>query len=146
MAKLVHLVVVMLLSLVLIPQANAGFTKTPTFDLQTSSNLAGATDAVYVLRAENVDLSQDAAGLSFTIPAGYSVGQEFITNKAGVKAISAYGSCPQWTGQAGVTTTTTPRNFLISYGGMTLGGIIITEPTATTQGKMEMTFTGPIRS
>ena len=142
MTKLVSLVVVMLVFVVLVPQANAGFKTPPTFDLTTSSNLAGATDAVYVLRAENPDQSDDAFGLVITIPTGYSIGPSFITNKAGMKVISAIGSCPGWSGQAAVATTTTPGQFTLSFGAMTLGKVIITAPTATAPGKMEMTFTG----
>jgi len=142
MTKLVSLVVVMLVFIVLVPQASAGFKTPPTFDLTTSSNLAGATDAVYVLRAENPDRSDDAFGLAIIIPTGYSIGQNFITNKAGMKVISAYGNCPDWSGQAAVATTTTPGQFTLSYGPMTFGKVIITSPSAATPGKMEMTFTG----
>jgi len=140
MTKLVSLVVVMLVFVVLMSQASAGFTKTPTFDLTTSSNLAGATDAVYTLRAENRDESEDASALAIAIPAGYSIGQSFITNKPGVKAMSVYGKCPEGSGEAGVTTTTTPGLFSASWRGIAEVRIAIVAPGATAQGKMEVTF------
>jgi len=55
MTKSVILVVLILVFVVSAPQANASFTKPPTFDLVTSSNLAGATDAIYTLHLENPD-------------------------------------------------------------------------------------------
>ena len=142
MTKLVSLVVVMLVFVVLVPQANAGFKTPPTFDLTTSSNLAGATDAVYVLRAENRDQSEDASLLAIIIPAGYSIGQSFITDKAGIKAMSVYGSCPEGSGRAGAVTTTTPGLFTIPWRGITEGKITIIAPSATAEGKMEVTFSG----
>jgi len=140
--NLVSLVVVMLVFMVLVPQANAGFKTPPTFDLTTSSNLAGATDAVYVLRAENRDPSEDASFLVIVIPAGYSIGQSFITEKAGVKAMSVYGSCPEGNGRAGVITTTTPGLFSVSWRGIAEARITIVAPSATAQGKMGVTFSG----
>lgn len=58
----------MLVLVMLVPQADASFTETPLFDLKTSSNLAGATDALYTLHVENRDQSEDAASLFITIP------------------------------------------------------------------------------
>lgn len=142
MTRFVSIVVVMLVLVMLVPQADASFTETPLFDLKTSSNLAGATDALYTLHVENRDQSEDAASLFITIPAGYSVDHRFITNKAGIKAMSAYGSCPDGSGQANVATTTTLGRFLMSAMSMTVGEITVSEPTSTTQGSVEMTFVG----
>jgi hypothetical protein len=132
----------MLVLVMLVPQANAKFTKTPIFDLRTSSSLAGATDALYTLHIENRDQSEDATSLSITVPAGYSIDQKFITNKAGIKAMSAYGSCADWSGQASVVTTTTPGRLLMAAMGTTVVEITVSEPTSTTQGIIEMTFVG----
>jgi len=142
LTRLVSLVVVMLVLVMLVPQADAKFTKTPIFDLKTSSSLAGATDALYTLHIENLDQSEDAAGLSITVPAGYSVDHRFITNKTGIKVMSAYGSCPGGSATASVVTTTTPSRLLMSAMGTTVGEITVSEPTSTTQGSLEMTFVG----
>jgi hypothetical protein len=139
---LISIVVVMLVLVVLVPQANAGFTNSPTFDLKTSSSLAGATDAVYVLHFENLDQTEDAVGLSITLPAGYSVDQKFITDKIGITAMSAYGNCPDGTGQAKIVTTTTPGRFSMSAMGMSQGEVTVRVPTPSTEGVLEMTFAG----
>ncbi len=140
--RAVSVVVVVLALVILIPQASAGFKTPPTFDLETSNNLAGSTDAIYTLRAENPDQAEDAFGLSITIPAGYSIGEVFMTGKSQVRVMSAYGSCPSWTGDADVTTTSTPGQFKMAHGAITIGEIVVTAPSTTGQGKMEMTFSG----
>lgn len=133
---------VMLVLVILVPQANASFTKPPMFDLETTSNLAGATDAVYALHLDNPDKSEDALTASITIPAGYSVNQKFITNKSGIKAGSAYGHCPIGGGEANFVTTTTPGRFTISFMGEAAVDITVGEPTPTTPGVMSLRFLG----
>jgi hypothetical protein len=132
----------MIVLFLLLPQANASFTKPPTFDLKTTSNLAGATDAVYTLHFENADQSEDATNASVTIPAGYSINQKFITDQSGIKAGSASGHCPIGSAQANFVTTTTPGHFTISFMSGATVDITVIEPTATTPGTMEFSFFG----
>jgi hypothetical protein len=146
MTKKISLVVAMLMLLALMPGADASFTKPPTFDLTASSNLVSATDAAYSLYLANPDPSENAIGVSIVIPAGYSVGQQFITSKAGIQVGSGGGTCQMGSGEGPVKTTTTPGRFSMSAGGMTIGEIIITQPTMTSQGKMEVSFSGPYSS
>jgi len=134
--------VVALVFFILVPQANASFTKIPMFDLITTSNLPGATDAVYTLHLENPDRSEDALTVSITVPAGYSVNQKFITDKSGIKAGSAYGNCPEGSGRANILTTTTRGHFTISFSGMATVDIVVGEPTPATSGTMEFRFVG----
>ncbi len=141
----------------LVPQASADFTKTPIFDVRTDcldprycgDADAGVVDAIYVLYLENPDQSEDVVSVSITIPAGYSIGPRFITDKAGILAMSGVSKSPQlWTTQLSVVTTTTPLHFLISATGATLGEITIIEPdngkNPATPGRMEMRFSGVI--
>jgi len=132
----------MLVLVMLVPQADANFTKTPIFDLKASSSLAGATDALYTLHLENPDLYEDTLTASITIPAGYSINQKFITDKSGIKAGSAYGHCQEGSAPANIVTTTTLGRFAISFAGMAAVDIIVSEPTPTTPGTMKFTFVG----
>ncbi len=151
MTKLVTFFVLIVVLALLLPQANADFSKIPIFDLKTSSdvasnldNLGGGMDAIYTLYLENGDQSENVVSVSITIPIGYSIGPGFITNETGIIAMSGYGSNPQLgTTQLYVVTTNTPGRFLISAMGATLGEITVIEPT-TTPGRMEMKFSGVI--
>jgi hypothetical protein len=141
------LILAMLVFLTLAPQANASFTKAPTFDLITSSSLVGATDAVYTLHLENPDQSEDAASVSITIPAGYAIDQQFITSMAGIQAGSGYGSCPNGSADIAIATTTTPGQFSIFISGISSGlnvaQVILSQPSVTNTGKIDLTFTSP---
>jgi hypothetical protein len=142
MTKKLMLVIAMLAFVALTPNVNASFTKAPTFDLVTSSSLAGATNAIYSIHLENPDQSEDAASVSITIPAGYSVNQQFITSKAGILSGSVGGECLEQSGQGSVQTTSTPGQFSMSIQGAVIGQIIITLPTQVGQGKLEVPFSG----
>ncbi len=126
----------------MVPQANASFVKIPIFDLVTTSDVAGATDAVYTLHLENPDPSEIVVTASIMVPVGYSVDQEFITSKSGIKAGSAFGHCPEGSSHANMVTTTTPGRFTISFMSRATVHIIVSEPTPTTPGTMEFTFSG----
>lgn len=131
-----------LVLLIAVPCARAGFSATPTFDLTTTSNLAGATDAVYTLHLANPDRSEIVLSSTITIPAGYSIDQKFITSRSGIKVGLAYGHCPEGSRQADVVTTTSPGHLKISFMSMAAASIVVSEPTQTASGTMEFTFTG----
>jgi len=138
------LAVALLCLLALMPRANASFTNVPTFDLTTSSTQAAATNAAYSFYVQNPDHSEDAVDIAIAIPAGYSMGQSFMTNTAGIQVGTVSGQCPVGAGQGTVTTTTTPGRFAINIQqlGAPIGGITITPPTSSTSGTFDMTFTG----
>jgi hypothetical protein len=127
---------------ILVPQFSVGSTVSPTFDLVTSSNMAGATDATYTLHVENPVQSPGMIGFSIAIPAGYSIGQIFITNTAGIVAMSAKGSCPQGSGTASIVTTTTALTYSLSVPGVAGGSVKVGEPTATSPGAIQIALTG----
>lgn len=127
----------------LLPQAKASFTENPTMDLITSSSLAGATDAVYTIHLEDPDTTEDMASLSITIPAGYSIDQRFITSKPGINAGSAQGVCASWAGENIIITTTTKGDLEISNSLVgPVAQLILTEPTPTTQGSLQILLAG----
>ncbi len=123
-----------LLMMVLVTRAEASATASPTFDLVTSSNLAGATDAIYTLHFETPEQSPNLVGLSITIPEGYSIGQNFITSTANVVAMSAKATCPQISATATLVTTTTPLAFKFQTVLGAGGNVTVSEPTATSPG------------
>ena len=129
--------------LVLMPRANASFTNVPTFDLTTSSTQAAATNAAYSFYVQNPDQSEDAVDISIAIPAGYSMGQSFMTSTANIQVGTVSGQCPVGAGQGTVTTTTIPGQFSINIKqlGAPIGGITITPPTASSPGTFDMKFT-----
>jgi hypothetical protein len=132
----------MLAMVILVPQFGAASTASPTFDLVASSNVAGASDATYTLHVENPVESPGMVGFTITIPAGYSIGQKFITNTAGIVAMSAKGSCPQGSGTASIATTTTTLTYSLSVPGVAGGSVKVNEPTATSPGAIQITLTG----
>ena len=142
MFKKSSLFVLVLVLIALTPLVEANFSNPPTFDLTTSSNTAGATTAVYSIFLQNPDPAEDANNVSIAIPAGYSVGPQFITSTVGIPVGSVSGACPMGSGGGSVVTTSTPGQFAMVVMGMTIGQIIITQPTATTQGKMGFLFRG----
>jgi hypothetical protein len=135
------LIAVILMLLVTAPRAFADFAVTPTLDLTTSSNLAGATDAVYTLHFENADTSTGVVSFSLAIPAGYSVNPAYITNQPGITIMT--GSAGQLNGflrgQITVATTSTPRHYIATVSGYQAEAVL-TEPTSTAQGKLEVSI------
>lgn len=127
--------------------AAAAFSTPPTFDLTTSSTVAGATNAAYTLFGQNNDPIENVASASITIPAGYSIGQQFITNSPGITVASVTGECQDLgTGTGSVVTTSTASQFALVVDGNTLGTITISQPTTTTQGQMIISFSGQFGS
>lgn len=140
------MVIAMLVLVLLVPRAYASFTTLPTFDLTTSSNLVGATDAIYSLFLSNPDVSEDAINVSIVIPEGYSIDQQFITSKAGVQAGSVSGACGSGPGTGDVMTTTTPGQFSISVVSgeydFIIGKITVIQPTMASRGQIAVSFSG----
>jgi hypothetical protein len=148
MKRIGVLIPVLLMSLVIVPYVFGVSPVPPTFDLGTSSNLASATDAVYSFHIENRDSSTSIA-LSMVIPAGYSVNSMYFTNKSRTAVMTGQG----WgmTFYAGlfvgmlftiiVTTTSTPGHYrgIVSSAIGALGSdIVLTEPTPTAPGKLDV--------
>lgn len=128
--------------LVIAPYALADFAVTPTLDVTSSSNLPGATDAVYTFHFENPDKSTGVSALSTVIPAGYSIGPAFITTKQGVTIMK--GKAGQVGGMLSapftIESTTTLDHYLTTISAMIYtfhADVVLTEPTATAQGKLE---------
>jgi hypothetical protein len=137
--KRISFLIAILMLLVSAPYALADFAVAPTLDLSTSSNLAGATDAVYTFHFENTDTSTGVVGFSLAIPAGYSVNPACITNEAGIAVMTGnagqvYGFLR---GQITVATTSTPRHYIASVS-VFQAEAVLTEPTPTAQGKFEV--------
>jgi hypothetical protein len=141
MKRISLLIATILMLLVTAPCAFADFAVTPTLDLAASSNLAGATDAVYTFHFENTDTSTAVVGFSLAIPAGYSVNPAYITNETRITVMT--GSAGQLfgflRGQITVATTSTPRYYIVAISGYEFLAVLA-EPTATAQGKFEVSF------
>jgi len=146
MSKRYFLAVVALLLIALTPQVEAGFTSPPTFDLTATSNVAGSATALYTIHLQNSDPSEDVVSISITIPAGYSIGSGYMTSTSGIQVGSVSGSCQGLgTGVGSVLSTSTPGKLAISVLRVgTIGEIDVSEPTATTPGKMTVLFSGTI--
>jgi len=129
----------MLMLLVVAPCALAGFSVTPTLDLTASSNLAGATDAVYTFHFENKDKSTTVIGFFLAIPAGYSINPAYVTAESKITVMT--GQAGQLVGvlRGGVTvaTTSTPCHYTVDVSGYRAEAVL-TEPTPTAQGKLDV--------
>ncbi|MGB6680982.1 MAG: hypothetical protein WBF08_06645 [Candidatus Bathyarchaeia archaeon] len=72
---------IILFSILVLPYASA-FTVNPTMDLTTSSNMVGATDAVYSFHSENPNTifpQESIVIFTVLIPTGYSVNPAYLT-------------------------------------------------------------------
>ncbi|WP_455279173.1 hypothetical protein [[Eubacterium] cellulosolvens] len=70
-----------LFSVLILPYGYA-FTVNPTMDVTTSSNIVGATDAIYSFHAENPNTiypQESVVAFTVLIPAGYSVNPAYMT-------------------------------------------------------------------
>jgi hypothetical protein len=139
MKRIDVLIATMLMLLVMAPSAIADFAVTPTLDLTTSSNLAGATDAVYTFHFESKDTSTSVISFSLAIPAGYSVNPAYVTQKSGITVMK--GKAGQLVGfirgDIAVTTTATPGHYKVGVSGYQTEAVL-TEPTPTAEGKLEV--------
>jgi len=147
MKRIGVLIVVLLTSPAIVQYAFGVSEVPPTFDLSTSSNLAGATDAVYTFHVENRDSSTSIA-LSMVIPAGYSLNSMYNT-KSGITVMKGNGwILTPWGGHLVgmlftimVTTTSTPghyRGIVFSIIGALSSEVLLTEPTPTAPGKLDV--------
>jgi len=141
MKRVYLLIVPMLMVLITAPHSFAGFSDTPTLDLTASSNLAGATDAVYTFHFENTDKSTHVVDFLLLIPAGYSVNPTYVTKKSGITIM---------TGKAGelggflsgtlkVTTTSMSGHYVADVSSFK-AELVLTVPTPTAEGALEISI------
>ena len=122
-----------------ISPVGAAFTNPPTFDLTTSNNVAGATDAVYTFHFENPDSAEIAVSFWVVVPAGYFVNPSYMTTTPGIIVMAGYYdivgdySAP-YLGTVEIKTTTTSGIFEIFRNGVSEGSLVLILPTPTTPG------------
>lgn len=118
------------------PASKAPFITAPTVDLVTSSNIAGATNAVYTFHAENRDSVESVSALHIRVPAGYSINATYLTNLAGIVVMTGVygriGKPPSGTGR--IVTTAIPGRFDVYSDSVLRLTSTIVAPTATTPG------------
>jgi hypothetical protein len=127
----------------MVATAEATFTSPPTMDLTTSSNIAGATNAVYSFYAENPDPAVTAVAFSVPIPIGYSVNPAFLTNTPNIVVMTGtYGNTIfPITGYIRLNTTATSGQFSVcaspnNINWVVIGTATIVLPTPTTPGNI----------
>ena len=119
------------------------FTVTPTFDLTTSSNITGATNAVYEFHGADNDTSVAISNLSVVIPAGYVVNPAYLTTTPGILVMNISGGIigkPPSGKTGNATTTTTSGTFNVYGEGKLVGNSTLVAPTSTSNGSLTFVF------
>jgi len=122
----------------IISPAGAAFNVPPTFDLTTTTNVAGATSAGYVFHFENPS-SDVAVAFSVVVPAGYFVNPTYMTTTPGIVVMFGYYdnvgdySAP-YDGTVEIKTTAVSGVFEIFVDSISMGVAALTVPTPTTPG------------
>ena len=123
------------------------FTASPTFDLTTSSNIAGATNATYEFYGEDPNPSVAISNFTVVIPAGYAVNPTYLTTTPGILVMNGsggtIGSPPAGNG-GNATTTTTSGSFAVWVKGHNVGTATLLAPTPMDNGSLTFVFPASI--
>ncbi|WP_455369739.1 hypothetical protein [[Eubacterium] cellulosolvens] len=145
-----------LFSVLILPYSSA-FTVNPTMDLTTSSNMVGATDAIYSFHAENPNTiypQESIVAFTVLIPAGYSVNPAYLTTTPDIVVMTGvYGVIGQpISGYLRLNTTGVSGLFLINAKRISpptvppyvpIGTAQIVAPTMNTPGSWIVTLAAP---
>ena len=135
---------------IIIPSSSA-FTTPPTMDLTTSSEIVGATNAIYSFHAENPD-SITIVSFSVPIPAGYSIDPTYMTTTTGIVVMTGvYGFIGQpINGYLKLETTVNSGVFAVyaeriipPFPYVLIGSATIIPPTSTIPGTWTVTLGAP---